>query len=795
MFFYIKKYEQMYNYYLSYIDLYLSILYNYIEGEVMQKYILLVPNIIKKEIIKTVRKNYHNYNIKFMSLEEFTKKYTFNYDNRTIYNLMKNYNINYDTALVYLKNLYYISDKLDNNKMTKLKEIKKYLDDNNLLIYDKHFKDYVKDKEIYIYGYDYINKYYQSILKDLNYKIIDRKYKEYELNKVYYSDYIEDEVIYVANKISKLLKDKIDINKIKIITFKEYHEIIKRIFGLFNIKINITSGSIYSTYECKKVLNNLNNESEVLDTLTNIDIKNKIIKILNNYSFIDNKEEVKELIVKDLKNTSLESDNSGIKIIDIDSYIEEDDYVFLMGFNKENLPRVHKDNEYFSDKEKVILDLDTSNAINIKERDSIIKKIRNIKNLTITYKLYDASGNYTKCDLFEDINTEKIVNHEYSNSNTMNKITLTQKLDNLVKYNIKEEDTDLLFSNYDIPYMKYDNSYKGIDQNKLYNFLEDKLVLSYTSFDNYNRCKFKYYLNNILKINIIKNDFAIIIGNICHYVLSNIDNEDFDTYKYFDEYVSKERKFTKKEEFFLSNIREEMIFIVDTIRKQLTYSTFDKKMYEKKVYVNKDKNIKVTFMGVIDKVLYKEEDNLTYLVVVDYKTGSTDIKLDNMEYGIGLQLPIYLYLSSKMEFKNVKVAGFYLQKLLSSSIDNTKDYITAKENTLKLEGYSIDKEEILSKFDTTYNDSKLIKSMKTSNNGFYSYSKVLSEDEINNLISDTDNLIEETIKSILEADFAINPKIIDGDNVSCKFCEYRDICFRREKDLNYINRNKENNNE
>jgi len=44
---------------------------------------------------------------------------------------------------------------------------------------------------------------------------------------------------------------------------------------------------------------------------------------------------------------------------------------------------------------------------------------------------------------------------------------------------------------------------------------------------------------------------------------------------------------------------------------------------EKEVYVNKDKNIKVTFMGKIDKVLYKEEDDITYLVVIDYKTGST----------------------------------------------------------------------------------------------------------------------------------------------------------------------------
>lgn len=754
----------------------------------MKEYILLIPNNIKKEIIKIVRERYYNYNVKFMTLEEFIKKYTFDYDNKTIYSLMKEYNINYDTALVYLNNLYYISDKLNNNKMKKLKEIKEYLDNNKLLIYNKYFRNYVKNKDIYVYGYDYINKYYKSLLEELNYRVIDKEYKEYKIDKIYKAHYIEDEVIFVANKISKLLKNNVSTCNIKIIADSGYEEIIKRIFKLYNIKVNMTGSSIYSVYECKRILNNLNNIDRVLDSITNDEIKKKIVDVLNRYSFIDDKEEVRELLINDFKNTYLDCNNNGIEIINIDNYVDDNMYVFLMGYNKENIPKIYKDNEYFSDKEKIILGFDTSNDLNVRERNSMIKKILNIKNLTISYKLYDSSGNYTKSDLFENTFEEIINNVDYSNSNIMNRIFLAEKLDSLVKYNIKEDNLDLLYSNYDIPYMKYDNSYDIIDRDKLYKYLDDKLVLAYTSFDNYNRCKFKYYLNNILKIDTIKDDFAIIIGNICHFVLSNMDNEDFDAYKYFDDYVSNQRQFSKKEMFFLSRIREEMPFMVTTIKKQLTYSTFDKKMYEEKIYVNKDKNIKVTFMGVIDKVLYKEEEDATYLVVVDYKTGSTDIKIDNMEYGIGLQLPIYLYLSSKMKIKDVKVVGFYLQKLLSSNLDSSKDYDIAKENTLKLEGYSINNEAILSKFDTTYNDSKLIKSMKTSSNGFYSYSKVLSEEEMDKLVTDTDELIDKTIDDILKADFTINPKIINGENVSCKFCDYKDICYRREKDLTYINK-------
>lgn len=757
----------------------------------MKEYILLIPNSISENIIEKVRKTYYNYNIKFMSLDEFIKKYTFSYDNETIYHIMKKYNIKYSSALVYLNNLYYISDKLDNEKMNKLKEIKEYLDDNNLLIYDKYFRKYVKDKEIYIYGYDYINKYYSSVLNGLNYKVIDVDTRKYEIDKIYYSDDITDEVIFVASKICELIKNGIDNSNIKLVYSSEYNFIIDRIFKLYGINVN-RKISIYSVYEVKRILDNLNDIDNIIDSINNIDIRNKIINVINNYSFIANKEDVRELIIHDLKNTYLDSYEEGINVILLDDYIDDNDYVFLLGFNKENIPRLYKDNDYFTDKEKEILGFDTSIYLNSRKRESTIKRIHSIKNLFISYKLFDAINNYIKSDLLDNVMEEMIINNNYSNSNMINKILLTEKLDNLVKYNIMEDDINLLYSNYqDIDYMKYSNKYNRIDKYKLYKYLDDKLVLAYTSFDNYNRCKFKYYLNNVLKINVIRDDFSIIIGNVCHYVLSQMDNEDFDTRRYFDEYLSNERYFTSRELFFLDNIKEEMVFIIDTIRKQLGYTSFDKKMYEEKVYVNKDKNIKVTFMGIIDKVLYKEEDDITYLAVIDYKTGNTNIKLDNMEYGIGMQLPIYLYLTSNMKFKNIEVVGFYLQKLLSTNLDNTKDYITARENNLKLEGYSINNPSILSKFDKTYNDSKLIKSMKTSKNGFYSYSKVLDKEEIDNIITSTDEMIDKVIDNILEADFSINPKVIDGENVSCKFCEYRDICFRRENDIVYINKSKE----
>ena len=757
----------------------------------MNEFIMLIPSGMKKELIKKIRKEYYNYNIKFMSLDSFVKRVTFDYDEKTIYYVMKEFKLNYDSAILYLNNLYYIDESIDNEKMKLLIRIKKYLDDNDLLIYDKYFREYAKNVEIVIYGYYYINKYYMKILSNYNYKIKENNDKEYEIDSIYEANNVFDEVIFVMNRISKLIKDGINIDRIKIITSSEYYNELERLSKFYNIPITINGYNLYSIYYVKGLLNNLDNLDDYLDKLPNEEVKSKIISILNKYAFIEDKKEVIDLIINDLKVSYLNK-NSSVKVCSVDDYFDDDDYVFLMGFNKENIPYTYKDNDYFSDKEKELLDLDTSTYLNIKEKEKTIKKLYGIKNLIISYKLYDNDNNYIKSDLL-DISSVKVNINDYSNSNMINKILLCTKLDDLIKYNEMDEDISLLNDNYDIGYLSYDNRFKGIKKEDLYEYLDNKLTLSYTHLDNYNKCKFKYYLSNILNINIIKNDFAMIIGNVCHYLLSCKDNKDFDIDKYYEDYISKGRELSKKELFLLDGIKEEVKFIIDTLKKNLEYTTFDKEMFEKKVYVNKKHNIKISFMGVIDKLMYKEEDGFTYLVVIDYKTGNTDIKLDYMDYGIGLQLPIYLYLSSKMDFNNPKVVGFYLKKLLVIPTDNKKDYMTAKEDTLKLEGYSISDEHVLSKFDKTYNDSKIIKSMKTSSKGFYSYSKVLSEEEINNLIDKTDKIIDKTIDDIMKADFEINPKIIDGKNVSCEFCEYKDICFRSEKDIIYINRKEDNN--
>lgn len=51
------------------------------------------------------------------------------------------------------------------------------------------------------------------------------------------------------------------------------------------------------------------------------------------------------------------------------------------------------------------------------------------------------------------------------------------------------------------------------------------------------------------------------------------------------------------------------------------------------------------------------------------------------------------------------------------------------------------------------------------------------------LVSLVDQKIDECIESIVEADFTINPKVINGKNESCGYCPFRAICYHDDRDL------------
>ena len=79
----------------------------------------------------------------------------------------------------------------------------------------------------------------------------------------------------------------------------------------------------------------------------------------------------------------------------------------------------------------------------------------------------------------------------------------------------------------------------------------------------------------------------------------------------------------------------------------------------------------------------------------------------------------------------------------------------------------------------------IIKGLKIKSDGnFSSYSKVLNNNQIDEIINMTEKIIDKDIKNILDSKFDINPKKIGfSEDVSCNYCKFKDICFMSHKDI------------
>ena len=750
--------------------------------EDLKNKIVIIKDSSKKSLLSKINQENKLINVKIITLSELKKKYLFDYTKETIFYVVNKYNVIQDIAKKYIENLYYLNDNTEYEKVNKLREIKEDLLSNNLIKENKLFKNFLKNKNIF------------DELRECNNVISYDEESDSPKKPLYRASNMEEEVTFIASYICRLINEGIDINNIKLANVKdEYIFTITKVFKLFNIPVDLKSKtSIYGTKIVKLFCENYKSDiNETLDIVKenlkdekDEQIYKQIINIVNEYCFVDDYETVKEFIFNDLKNIKIKKEKykNMIRQYDIENDLLTDDYIILMNFNEGVIPVNHKDEDYFNDEIKQALNQSTSFEQNKNATDNLKNKIKSLKNLIVTYRTHDQKDEiYVSSAYDKELLEEKELIIDYTYSNNYNKIKLVSLKDEFNKFGTVTQDLKLLNAMYNEKYLSYDNKFKNIEAEKVREFLNNKLSLSYSSINNYYKCAFRYYLTNILKIDKYEDTFDQTIGNIFHKILSEcfVDNYDLDSK--FEEY-SKEAnyEYTLADKFFLSKVKKDLVLLIDTIKNNLKYTQLTKMMCEKEVNITINENLGISFKGYIDKIMYDEFNGETIVCIIDYKTGNPNPKIENVKYGLDMQLPVYIYLIKNFkELENVKIGGFYLQKVLNKKID-----IEEKIKELKLQGYTNSDINIAEKVDKTYANSKLINNLKTKQDGsFYANSRVISDEEIDELASNVERKIIEASEKVYNAEFNINPKQLKGKNIGCEYCIYKDICYMKHDNI------------
>jgi ATP-dependent helicase/nuclease subunit B len=191
--------------------------------------------------------------------------------------------------------------------------------------------------------------------------------------------------------------------------------------------------------------------------------------------------------------------------------------------------------------------------------------------------------------------------------------------------------------------------------------------------------------------------------------------------------------------------------------------------------------------GRIDRVdQAKGENDHTYLRVIDYKSSEKDVNLNEVYYGLALQMLTYLDIvithSDELVEMKASPAGvlyFHVHNPLISSnklltVDEIEKEIMKK---FKMNGLMVGDQDVLRMMDRSLEsgDSQIISAGIKKDGNLTKKSKVASLNEFDDLRAYVRKLYQTTGEAIVDGQVAIAPFKLK-DKTPCTFCSYKSVC-------------------
>lgn len=749
----------------------------------------------KEEILKELNQKKEIKNYIFLTLSELENKLYGFCAKDSIFTLMQEYRMSYALALEYMRYIPYVEDKAYHNpKLDSLVTAKRLLLQRGLYIQDAFFPLRLRQ-----FPLTFVCLEENALLKKVRervaqYTVVADYIPCMRTHKpvVHAFHDIYDEVVFVCNRITELVRKKVPYHKIHICNMdREYAFLFERLAGTYSLPLQLPKHkNINALPIAKRFLSLCGIKESFAEVLQDLDSESKYYRLIFNLIVTYNLEnkrpsEYRTFFYEQFKQTPFSSTVYEDMIsVENPRVFSDDEYVFYLGLNLGSAPRVYRDEQYLTDMELSILNLPTSAEKNIVEKEGLKRILLGTKNITVSFKRFKGSEEYLPSNCIFELGLEVIEEkNAYGYSKTEDRIRLGILYTLYQKYRISDSALEQ-YSLKDLDYQRYDNKYKKIDNSLMTERYRDKpLKMAYSNLKTFFACPFAYYADRILGLNEFKPSMSARLGSFSHAVLEDSYSPDFD----FDKSVVKNTALLAedgKDKFYFMVMQDILRDLIDFNRRQEGLSVLNTVEREAHIVYTEEEFL---FEGFIDKLLYTEINGEIYAAIIDYKTGKDVISLDNASDGFHLQLPSYMFLLSKydkFQGKPLHVIGIYLQKVNIIALDNTMDIVSQREKSFKLQGFSVQSRELLRMLDPNFDKSEYIAGMSTLKSGEFSrYARLITEDNQKELIELVENLIRRANREIRSAEFTIAPKYIDGKNESCTFCRYRDICYMKYEDL------------
>lgn len=515
--------------------------------------------------------------------------------------------------------------------------------------------------------------------------------------------------------------------------------------------------------------------------------------------------------------------------------------VFLIGVNDGQFPSINKDEGFFNDQDREYLkntgiEIAKGTTENLYEENfNIYKAFTTAENsMYISYCSTDKEGKSLRPSIyinklkriFPKLKEESdIINKNYEIVNS--KVTYEELLENIAKLKDKEKIDEIWYLIYqyyksqndwkeilnkDLQALFYTNQPETLTKENVQKLYGNTLNTSISKLEKYRSCPFSYYLQYGLKLK-EKEELKI---------------HTFDTGSFMHETIDKFFEITRKENTNLAELEEEKIFelVSEIIEEKLqdaknymftatvkykvlvrrlkkivskalkyiiqtiihsdfnidgTEVEFGQKGKYKPITLELEDGKRIEITGKIDRIDTASEEDGKYLRIIDYKSSSKNIDLN--EVYAGLQIQLLTYMDAICNEEDIMPAGIFYFSLLEQMIKADKKITDEKieemiQKNFKMKGLIVADVKIIKMNDNTLTSgsSKLVPAAITSagtvnqkwTNGVTSEEFKILQDYIN-------ITIKQIAKEILNGNIQIKPFNKKG-KTPCEYCEYKAIC-------------------
>ncbi len=505
--------------------------------------------------------------------------------------------------------------------------------------------------------------------------------------------------------------------------------------------------------------------------------------------------------------------------------------LFFLGVNEGKVPSAGEDQGILSEKDREILSSETleltPDAITRRNQEQFYLYLNLTKpseRLYLTYACLNEEGKTVRTSyligkiraLFRDLSVQTSYTTK-AESLVQNDIGKTAFLNGLRAFAQEEAEEEFaeLYRFYerrmDKEKMKaliaaaiYEPKEEKLEEETAHRLYGELVSGSVTRMELYSRCAFAHFLEHGLKLE-ERMEYEVSapdIGNLYHDGLRRFGEVLLAQGKKWQqisveernelaERCAKEAVEAYSSDVFLSSARnhyltEQMLRVlkktVNVMAVQLAESDFSPVALEQE-FLHTDRSLKLR--GIIDRVDVSEENGREYIKIVDYKSGNRDFSLEELYYGLSMQLAVYMAAVLREKSEAAVPAGMFYYHLDDPFVDKTGDVDEKVLRKLCVKGLVNKDMEVIRRLDHEFKTeagglAESVKSyripVETGKNGeLKKSSKVVEREQFDKITDFVYEKLQEETKEILSGAAAIAPYKL-RKKTGCDYCAYASVC-------------------